>query len=116
ESLDWSAASAIIALVRKITSNAIVRIMVPYYHKIFVAQASCLWGPAAILPAIATPLGTADTTALEGLGSCLTLRPPRNFLLFIYSFPSLEDGAGGIYRSGQSPNPAQRRHLSIDPS
>jgi len=44
--------------------------MMPFYHKIFEAQASCLWKPMGLLPAIAaTPLGTADTTALDRLGS-----------------------------------------------
>jgi hypothetical protein len=29
--------------------------------------------------------------------------------------PSVEDGPGGIYLSGQPSNPANRRHLRIDP-
>src|SRR4029453_161689 len=36
--------------------------------------------------------------------------------LFICRFPSVEDGPGGTYLSGQSSNPASRRHLRIDPS
>src|SRR4029453_4707632 len=40
---------------------------------------------------------------------------PRNFFFFICHFPSVEDGSGGIYLSGQSSNPANRRHLRIDP-
>jgi hypothetical protein len=35
---------------------------------------------------------------------------------FISRFPSVEHGPGGIYLSGQSSNPANRRHLRIDPS
>jgi hypothetical protein len=44
--------------------------------------------------------------------------PPKfvNFLLFIRRFPSVEDGPGGTYLSGQSSNPAHRRHLRIDRS
>src|SRR5215831_19023498 len=41
---------------------------------------------------------------------------PRNFFLFILRFPSVEDGPGGTYLSGQSSNPASHRHLRIDPS
>ena len=39
-----------------------------------------------------------------------------NFFLFILRFPSVEDGPGGTYLSGQSSNPASHRHLRIDPS
>jgi hypothetical protein len=75
--------------------------MMPFYHKIFVAQASCLWEPAGILPAIAaTPLGTADTTALDRLGRRHPLARISKFLLFICRFPSVENGPGGIYLSG----------------
>jgi hypothetical protein len=57
--------------------------MMPFYHKIFEAQASCLWKPVGMLPAIAaTPLGTADTTALDRLGS---RHPLREFLNFCFS-------------------------------
>ena len=38
------------------------------------------------------------------------------FFLFISRFPSVEHRPGGIYLSGQSSNPANRRHLRIDPS
>jgi hypothetical protein len=50
--------------------------------------------------------------------SCGQDDPPQfqNFFLFISHFPSVEDGPGGIYLSGKSPNPANRRHLRIDPS
>jgi hypothetical protein len=41
---------------------------------------------------------------------------PRHFFLFIRHFPSVEHRPGGIYLSGQSSNPASRRHLRIDPS
>jgi len=67
--------------------------------------------PAGICLALIAPLGTADATVLT-LGS----RHCLNFFLFISSFHSVEDGPGGIYLSGQSSNPANRRPLRIDPS
>jgi hypothetical protein len=58
-----------------------------------------------------TPLGQ---RTLQQLGrekpSCL------GFFPFIRRFLFVEDGPGGIYLSGQSSNPANRRHLRIDPS
>jgi hypothetical protein len=41
---------------------------------------------------------------------------PQYFFPFIRHFLSVEDGPGGIYLSGQSSNPANRRDLRIDPS
>jgi hypothetical protein len=37
-----------------------------------------------------------------------------NFFLSIPHFLSVKDGPGGIYLSGQSSNPARRRHLRLD--
>ena len=41
---------------------------------------------------------------------------PWHFFLFICRFPSVEDGPGGIYLSGQSSYPASRCYLRIDPT
>jgi len=53
----------------------------------------------------------------------LAVGPPSLFekhfwkiFLFSCRFSSVEEGPGGIYLSGQSPNPASRRHIRIDPS
>jgi hypothetical protein len=57
-----------------------------------------------------TPLRTADSTATWGVRS----RHASAFFSFIRHFPFVEDGAGGVYLSGQSSNPANRPHLRID--
>ena len=59
-----------------------------------------------------TQLRTADTTANCGV----TGRHASAFFSFIRHFPFVEDGPGGVYLSGQTSNPANRRHLRIDSS
>ena len=59
-----------------------------------------------------TPLRTEDTTATCGVRS----RHASAFFSFIRHFPFVEDASGGIYLSGQPSNPANCRHLRIDPS
>jgi hypothetical protein len=59
-----------------------------------------------------TYLRAADTIVIWDVRAVMSL----HFFLFICSFHSVEDGPGGIYLSGQSSNPANRRPLRIDPS
>ena len=68
-------------------------------------------GKAASPPQIC-PLGGASASVLRTRRSATISK----IFLFISHFPSVEDGPGGIYLSGLSPNPANRRYLRIDPS
>jgi len=80
--------------------------MLTVYHKIPLVERS---------PRLLNVLEMVSLPNVCAFAGSFAIKVDKIFL-FICRFPSVEDGPGGTYLSGQSPDPASRRHLRMDRS